>query len=263
MASMTASKQPALKQFRSTIKQRNFRARLVMGVTAAVYLPGMLLGCHAWSLDFMGCTDSFQSLHLFLYAPASLSFAAVSVAFYKNKEPRKTTLAYTGIVTTVAVLASFSMSQIASVTHDATIFCLTLMTVWISLSITKSSRGALLGWAIVAVFLAAVMVFAFPDHQVLVSLLYVLFSGGVALYATGASKLAEYSGIVVCAAILALVGFMAHSAVAEWGMVPSGYEWLLAVEALSRAAPYADGIMIVTGGFLGLAPFVALFTKDV
>lgn len=263
MASMTACRQPALKQFMSMIKRRNFRVRLVVGVMVAAYASVVFLGCHAWRLDFMGCTDSFQSLHLLLYAPAGLSFTAVSVAFYKNKEPRKTTLAYTGIVATVAVLASFAMSQIATVTHDTAIFCLTLMTVWISLLITKSSRGALLGWAIVAAFLAAVMVFAFPDHQVLVSLLYVLFAGGVALYATGASKLAEYSGIAVCVAILALVGFMAYAAVDEWGMVPPGYEWLLATEALSRAAPYAEGIMIVTGGFLGLAPFVALFTKDV
>lgn len=227
------------------------------------YLSMVLLGCHAWNFDFMGCADTFQSFHLILYAPAGLSFTAVSLdVFNKNKASRKTALDYTGIVAIVAVLASFVMSQIASVTHDAAIFCLTMMTVWISLSSTKSSGRALLSWSIVAAFLAAVMVFAFPDHQALVSLLYVLFSGGFALYATGASRLAEYSGIVVCAAILALVGIMAHTAVAEFGMVPPGYEWLLALEALNRAAPYADGIMIVTSGFFGLVPFVALFTKD-
>ena len=263
MANMIAYKQLALKQHIYMNKCQKFWTWLVVGGIAALYLSMVFLGCQAWGLDFMGCTNDFQQFHLILYTPAGLSLIAVSLArFYKNKKLRKITLTYTGIVATVAILASFAMSQIASVTHDMVIFFLTLVTVWISLSITRSLRGALLGWAIVAVFLACVMVFAFPDHQVLVSLLYVLFSGGVALYATGASRLAEYGGLAVCVAILALVGVMAYAAVAEFGMLPPGYEWLLVLEALNRTAPYADGIMIITNGFFGLVPFVYLFTKN-
>ena len=58
------------------------------------------------------------------------------------------------------------------------------------------------------------------------------------------------------------MGIMAYAAVAEWGMPPPGYEALLAFESLNRTAPYADGIMIITSGFLGFVPFVSLFTKN-
>ena len=235
---------------------------MIVGGIAAAYLFVVLLGCSLWSLDFAGCAYSFQSFHLVLFAPAGLSFTAVSLAiFHKTRESRKTAITYTGIVATVVVLASFTMSQIASVTHDTAMLCLILIVVWISLSSTKSLRNALLGWAIVAAFLAAVMI-ALPDHQTLASLLYAMFSGGVALYATGASRLAELSGFAICLAILASVVVMAHEAVAEWGMPPPGHEWLLALEALSRAALHADGIMIVTSGFFGLVPFVYVFTRN-
>ena len=167
MASMTAYKQ-LLKQYMSMTGRRNSQICLIVGGMVAAYLVVVFLGCHAWSFDFIDCTDSFQSFHLILYAPADLSFTAVSLAvFYKNKEARKIALTYTGIVATVAVLASFTMSQIASMTHDTAILCLILVTVWISLSITKSLRGALLSWATVTAFLVTVMVFVFPDHQVL------------------------------------------------------------------------------------------------
>ncbi len=221
------------------------------------------LSCHVLSSDFMGCIASLHTFNFILYAPAGLVLTAVSlIRFYNNKEPRKTILTHTGIVVIVAILISFTMSQIASMTHDTAIFCLTLVAIWISLSIAMSLRRALLGWAIITAFLAAVMIFAFPDHQVLVSLLCVLFSGGVALYATGASKLPEYSAHAVCVAIFTLVGIMAYAAVAEWGMPPPGYEVLLVLESLNRTAPYADGIMIITSGFLGFVPFVSLFTKN-
>lgn len=260
---MVGYRRPSLKWYTPMNKRQNHRAYLIAGVIAATYLAVVYLGCHAWSLDFMGCTDSLHPFNFILYTPASLSLTAVSLTtFYNNKKSSKTSPTYTGIVVTVAILISFTMSQIASMTHDTAIFCLALITVWISLPITKSLRGAFLGWAIVTMFLAIVMIFVFPDHQVLVSLLCVLFSGGVALYATGASKLAEYSGYAVCMAILVLVGVMAYTAVAEWGMPPPGYEALLPLESLNRAAPYADGIMIITSSFFGLVPFVSLSTKN-
>lgn len=262
MADMAAYKQPTPRQHASTNKRRNLRTYSIVGGIAVAYLFIVFSGC-VWPLGFTDCANSLQPLHLGLYAPASLSLTAISLAkFYKTREPRKTAITYTGIVAAVTILVSFVMSQIASVTHDMAIFCLTMMTVWISLSITKSMRWALLGWVIVVAFLAYVMIFAFPDHHALVSLLCVLFSGGVALYATGASRLAEWSGCAMCLAILALVGVMAHVTVAELGMPPPGYEALLPLEALSRAAPYADGVMTITSGFLGLVPFVYLFTKN-
>lgn len=263
MVNMVGYRRPTLKRYAPMNKRQHPRAYLIAGGIAIAYSAIVYLGCHGWSLDFMGCTDSLHPFNFILYAPAGLALTAVSlITFYNNKEPRKTTLTHTGIVVTVAILISFAMSQIASVTHDTAILCLTLVTVWFSLSITMSLRRALLGWAIITAFLAAVLIFVFPDHQVLASLLCVLFSGGVALYATGASKLAEYSGYAVCMAILALVGIMAYTAVAELGILPPGYEVLLALESLNRAAPYANGIMIITSGFLGFVPFVSLFTKN-
>lgn len=243
-------------------KREDFRTYLVVGGITATYLFVVFLGCYLWPLDFIDCAYSFQLFHFVLFVPAGLSFTAVSlVLFYETRESRKTAITYTGIVSTVTVLVSFTMSQIVSVTHDTAIFCLILVVVWISLSLTKPLRRALLSWVIVAVFLVYVMI-AYPDNQVLVSLLYALFSGGVVLYATGANKLAEYAGIVVVATILTLVGVMAYEAVAEWGMPPPGYEILVVFEALSRTYAYAGGTMIVASGFFGLIPFVYLFTKN-
>lgn len=243
-------------------KQGDLRTYSIVGGIAAAYLFMVFLGCHAWSLDFVDCTYSFQSFHLFLFAPASLSFTAVSLAtFHKTRESRKAALTYTGIIAIVAVLASFTMSQIASVTYDMAIFCLILLTVWISLSSTKSLRRAPLSWVIVTAFLATVMI-VFPANQALVSLLYALLSGGVVLLATGASRLPERSAYALCVTTLILVGAMAYVVVVELGMPPPGHEELLLLAALSRAALYADGIMIVTSGFFGLVPFVYLFTKN-
>ena len=244
-------------------RRRGYRACLIVGGMAVGYLLLASLACGAGSLDFLECTGSLHSHHLVLYAPADLSFVVVSlVLFYKSGEPRKTHLTYTGIVATIAVLASFTMFQIPSVSHDAAIFCITMVTLWISLSLTKSLRGALCSWAMVAVFLTSVIVFAYSDHQILVSMLYALFSGGVVLHATGASNLAKYACFGMVVTIILLVVVMADAAVAELGMVPPGYEWLLLFVALDRAAPYADGIIVITSGFFGLVPFVALFTKD-
>ncbi len=243
-------------------KRGDLRPYAVVGGIAATYLSAAFLGCYLWPLDFIDCAHSFQSFHLVLFAPASLSFTAVSlVLFYETRESRKTAITYTGIVATVTVLVSFTMSQIASVTYDMAIFCLILVVVWISLSLTKSLRGALLGWVTVAAFLVYVMV-AYPANQTLVSLLYALFSGGVALYATGAKKLAWYAIFVMVATILTLAGVMAYVVVAERGMPPPGYEMRVGLEALSRTYTYADGIMTVASGFFGLVPFVYLFTKN-
>ena len=217
-------------------KRLNLHACLIVVIIAAGYLSVMYLGCRIWPLNFVDCADSFQSFHLILFAPAGLAFTMVSLdTFYKNKESRKTALISTGIVATVIGLASFAMSQYAPVTHDAAIFCLTMLIVWVSLLINRSLRKALLSWAIATVFLSTVMV-AFPDGQVLISLLYVMFSGGVALYATGVSKLAEYVGVIIVGMILVLVCVMAHMAVVELGPIPPGYEWLL-VNSLFHNSP--------------------------
>ena len=224
-------------------ERQDHRTYLMVGGIAAAYLFVVLLGCHLWPLDFIDCAHSFQSFHLVLFAPAGLSFTAVSlVLFHKTRESRKTAITYTGIVATVAVLMSFTMSQIASVTHDTAMLCLILIVVWISLSLTKSLSGALRSWAIVAAFLAAVMV-ALPDHQTLASLLYAMFSGGVALSTTRANKLAEYVGLAICVPFFILV-------------------CAILLGGLSRATSYADAVMIVTVGFFGLIPFVYLFTKN-
>lgn len=259
---MTAYEQTPLRQHVYMNKRGNLRTYSIVGVIAVAYLSVVLLGCHLWRLGFVDCAYSFQSFHLVLFAPASLSFTAVSLAiFHKTRELRKTAITYTGIVATVVVLASFPMSQIASVTHDMAIFCLILITVWTSLSF-KPLCKALRAWVIVAVFLATVMILVVPTNQALVLLLYALFSGQAALYATSVNRLPLRASFVTFVAILAIVGVMAYVAVAEWGMPPPGYEVLVAPEALDRAVPYADGIMIVMGGFFGLVPFVYLFTKN-
>lgn len=263
ISNMVGYRRSTLEWYTPINKRLNFRVYSIVSGIAAVYLIVVLLGCHAWRFGFVDCTYSFQSFHLVLFAPANLSFTAVSlVIFHKTRESRKTAITYTGIVATVAVLTSFAMSQIASVTHDTAIFCLILVVVWIALSSTKSLRRALFLWIIVATFLVYVMIFAFPTNQALVLLLYALFSGGAALSATSANRLPERAGIVVVMTILALVGVMAYVADAEWGMPQPSYEALVMPEALGRAAPYADGIMIVAGGFFGLVPFVYLFTKN-
>ena len=242
-------------------KRGDLRTYSVVGGIAATYLFVVFLGCYLWPLDFIDCAYSFQPFHFVLFAPAGLSFTAVSlVLFYETRESRKTAITYTGIVSTVTVLVSFTMSQIVSVTHNTAIFCLILVVVWISLSLTKSLRMALLSWVIVAGFLVYVMI-EYPDNRVLVSLLYALFSGGVALHATGANKLSEYAGIVVVVTIPALVCVMAYAAVVEWGMSPLNYERLV-FNTLSRTYAYVGGIMIVASGFFGLIPFVYLFTKN-
>ena len=234
----------------------------VLAIGVAIAYTVAYLGCHMASLDIAKCADPLNEFSYYAFVPASLvSAACVLFQFYKKHRPDKTHLAATCVVIIITVMLVI-VTSVVTEAYDMSIFCLTLVVIWLSLLADNRFVRAIVGWPAFALFLALVMVFVFPDYPVVISLLYALFSGGAALYQTGARKLAELGCYVVAGSIVVLIAIMGGIAVAEMGMPGEGYEILILYEGMDRATPYADGIMVVAAGFFGLSPLIYLATKD-
>lgn len=112
----------------------------IVAVVAAVYVSMIFLVCHVQWAGFAACADSFDHLHLALYAPSGMIITGDSLIRLHRRPSPKIPLHYTGIVAILAILASFVMSQIPSMQHDMAIFCFTAVTVWVSLSLVKPMK---------------------------------------------------------------------------------------------------------------------------
>lgn len=219
------------------------------------------IGCSI-PLGIIQCAGTLQSISFITFVLSStLSAAYLWIQCCKKHRTRKTQLAYTGMVVCVAVLAALAISQITTV-HDMSVFCITLITVWISLLATNQLRWALVNWSLFAALLGFMMAFIHHDHPMVISLLCALLPGGAILYHTSTRKLSEWEDLTVVGSICALTVIMGVVAVIEMGMPPEGYGELVWHEAVFRATPYADGIRAVVTGFFGLSPFFYLIAKD-
>lgn len=241
-------------------RQKLWISVLAIGVAVAYTLA--YLGCHTMSLDIAECADSLDEFSYYVFVPAGLvSAACVLFLFAKKHRPDKDYLTITCIFTLIAAMISIVVSVVTDA-YNMPIFCLTLVIIWLSLSTANRSLVMFVGWPLFAGFLTYVVVFVFPDYPVVISLLYALFSGGAALYQTGARKLAELGGYVVAGSIVVLIAVVGCIAVAKMRMPGEGNE-MKALEIIMRmASPYADGIMVVAAGFFGLSPLIYLATKD-
>lgn len=221
-------------------------------------LLGGVYSCHP--LGFEDCTVSVDTFVLLFCLPSSIVLTMITFGRFYNKTQYKTiVLVYTGLVVTIVSLTTVVLLQIDSAGHDIYILWLTLAIVWVSLLTTFNPlRNAPLGWVVFSAFLIYVAVSGL-DSPALLSLVCALFSGGAALYKTRAKKIAGYTGLATCLAILAMVTAMGFTAVAEWGMPPPGYELLIITEGFSRAHPYADGVMILGGAFISIIPLARPF----
>lgn len=221
-------------------------------------LLGGVYSCHP--LGFEDCTVSVDTFVLLFCLPSSIVLTMITFSRFYNKTQYKTiVLVYTGLVVTIVSLTTVVLLQIDSAGHDIYILWLTLAIVWVSLLTTFNPlRNAPLGWVVFSAFLIYVAVSGL-DSPALLSLVCALFSGGAALYKTRAKKIAGYTGLATCLAILAMVTAMGFTAVAEWGMPPPGYELLIITEGFSRAHPYADGVMILGGAFISIIPLARPF----
>ena len=218
-------------------------------VNALIYLS-CILPIHA-----IECTGMLQSISLAIFLLSGVSSAAYSLfRFYKKHGTYKAQLISTGIVALVAGLAALVIYVIAP-THNAIVFAVTMVSIWLSLSSTNQSLKASAGWLLIATFLAVVMIFVHNDFQALIPLLYAVFSTGATLRRTGARRLAMQGCHMTIILIGSLIGIMGYCAVDEMGMLPISHIHLIVWEGIERTIPHVDGVMAVVAVFIGLAPF--------
>lgn len=246
---------------RYTVSKREKIAILALiGAVMVAYVLAFL-GCHTALLDVVECTDLLEWLSYYIFAPSSVSFAGYMwFEFCKKHRVFKDHLTFTGIFTCIAVMAALVISLITT-TYHMTIFCITLVIIWLSLSDTHRFWQPIARWSVLAAFLIFVIVCFYRDIPVVISLLYAMFTGWATLRKTGAHRFSEYGACAVVAAIFVLSGIMGYDAVDEMGMPGEGQEvWILIVGML-RADPYVDGVMIVVASVLGLGPFFYMIAK--
>lgn len=215
-------------------------------------------------LRIIECTDSLQSIGFAVFLLSSVSSAAYSLFQFRKKHGvHKAQLISTAIAAYAAVLVASVMYLLAPA-YDMTVFCATMVAIWLSLSAANRLRRASVGWLLIATFLACVMVFVYTDYPALISFLYAAFSAGAALRHTDARRLAEWGCLGVVWSILALIGIMGLAAVIEKGMPPEGREGLILFEGIFETIPHVNGILAVAAVFLVLAPFywAAKGTRD-